>query len=185
MLRQPIKLHSYKWDACVIIMSNDGMIIGYFLLLQLFVVSMSEPRLPLQIEDASRPETDEVFKHIVFVIHPSFHPSIHISLSIQKSIHSFWWFMFFHFIKMDLFDTQLAHVNQDTRLDNRIIDLRVSQSFNFSPFTYNLGQNWLRQCMQVFAEIRILSCHHADQKHCQSPSSLLNVVSEDCLLSWQ
>jgi len=47
---------------------------------KLFVVSMSEPRLPLQIEDASRPESD---------------------------------------------DTELAHVNQDTRLDNRIIDLRT------------------------------------------------------------
>ncbi|EDO42231.1 predicted protein [Nematostella vectensis] len=45
---------------------------------KLFVISLSEPRLPLQIEDASRPETDE-----------------------------------------------LAHVNQDTRLDNRIIDLRT------------------------------------------------------------
>lgn len=27
---------------------------------QIFVVSKSDPRLPLQIEDASRPETDEV-----------------------------------------------------------------------------------------------------------------------------
>jgi len=47
---------------------------------KLFVVSKSDPRLPLQIEDASRPETDEA----------------------------------------------LAHVNQDTKLDNRIIDLRTT-----------------------------------------------------------
>ncbi|XP_057293217.1 aspartate--tRNA ligase, cytoplasmic-like [Hydractinia symbiolongicarpus] len=46
---------------------------------KVFVVSKSDPRLPLQIEDASRPETDE----------------------------------------------SLAHVNQDTKLDNRIIDLRT------------------------------------------------------------
>jgi len=47
---------------------------------KLYVVSKSDPRLPLQIEDASRPETDE----------------------------------------------SLAHVNQDTKLDNRIIDLRTT-----------------------------------------------------------
>jgi len=47
---------------------------------KIFVVSKSDPRLPLQIEDASRPETDEA----------------------------------------------LAHVNQDTKLDNRIIDLRTT-----------------------------------------------------------
>jgi len=47
---------------------------------KIFVVSKSDPRLPLQIEDASRPETDE----------------------------------------------DLAHVNQDTKLDNRIIDLRTT-----------------------------------------------------------
>ncbi|XP_020616367.1 aspartate--tRNA ligase, cytoplasmic-like [Orbicella faveolata] len=46
---------------------------------KIFVVSLAEPRLPLQIDDASRPETDE----------------------------------------------EQAHVNQDTRLDNRIIDLRT------------------------------------------------------------
>jgi len=46
---------------------------------KIFVVSAASPRLPLLIEDASRPETDEA----------------------------------------------LAHVNQDTRLDNRIIDLRT------------------------------------------------------------
>ena len=28
--------------------------------IQIFVVSLAEPRLPLQIDDASRPETDEV-----------------------------------------------------------------------------------------------------------------------------
>ncbi|XP_022804646.1 aspartate--tRNA ligase, cytoplasmic-like [Stylophora pistillata] len=49
------------------------------LYLQIFVVSLAEPRLPLQIDDASRPETDE----------------------------------------------EQAHVNQDTKLDNRIIDLRT------------------------------------------------------------
>ena len=43
------------------------------------MVSLAEPRLPLKIDDASRPETDE----------------------------------------------EQAHVNQDTRLDNRIIDLRT------------------------------------------------------------
>jgi len=47
---------------------------------KIFVVSQAAPKLPLQIEDASRPETDEA----------------------------------------------LAHVNQDTRLDNRIIDLRTT-----------------------------------------------------------
>jgi len=47
---------------------------------KIYVVSQSDPRLPLQIEDASRPETDEA----------------------------------------------LAHVNQDTKLDNRIIDLRTT-----------------------------------------------------------
>jgi len=47
---------------------------------KIFVVSKSDPKLPLQIEDASRPETDE----------------------------------------------DLAHVNQDTKLDNRIIDLRTT-----------------------------------------------------------
>lgn len=47
---------------------------------KIFVVSKADPRLPLQIEDASRPETDEA----------------------------------------------LAHVNQDTKLDNRIIDLRTT-----------------------------------------------------------
>lgn len=47
---------------------------------KIYVVSKSDPRLPLQIEDASRPETDEA----------------------------------------------LAHVNQDTKLDNRIIDLRTT-----------------------------------------------------------
>jgi len=47
---------------------------------KIFVVSQAAPKLPLQIEDASRPETDEA----------------------------------------------LAHVNQDTRLDNRIIDLRTA-----------------------------------------------------------
>ncbi|XP_065052633.1 aspartate--tRNA ligase, cytoplasmic-like [Rhopilema esculentum] len=46
---------------------------------KIFVISAASPRLPLLIEDASRPETDEA----------------------------------------------LAHVNQDTRLDNRIIDLRT------------------------------------------------------------
>jgi len=46
---------------------------------KIFVVSKSDPKLPLQIEDASRPEGDE----------------------------------------------ELAHVNQDTKLDNRIIDLRT------------------------------------------------------------
>lgn len=46
---------------------------------KIFVVSLAEPRLPLQIDDASRPETDE----------------------------------------------EQAHVNQDTKLDNRIIDLRT------------------------------------------------------------
>jgi len=46
---------------------------------KIFVVSKADPRLPLQIEDASRPENDE----------------------------------------------SLAHVNQDTKLDNRIIDLRT------------------------------------------------------------
>lgn len=47
---------------------------------KIYVISQSDPRLPLQIEDASRPETDEA----------------------------------------------LAHVNQDTKLDNRIIDLRTT-----------------------------------------------------------
>ncbi|XP_066930360.1 aspartate--tRNA ligase, cytoplasmic-like [Clytia hemisphaerica] len=47
---------------------------------KIYVVSKSDPRLPLQIEDASRPETEEA----------------------------------------------LAHVNQDTKLDNRIIDLRTT-----------------------------------------------------------
>ena len=47
---------------------------------KIFVISKSDPRLPLQIEDASRPETDET----------------------------------------------LAHVNQDTKLDNRVIDLRTT-----------------------------------------------------------
>lgn len=47
---------------------------------KIFIISKSDPRLPLQIEDASRPETDET----------------------------------------------LAHVNQDTKLDNRIIDLRTT-----------------------------------------------------------
>jgi len=47
---------------------------------KIHVVSQAAPKLPLQIEDASRPETDEA----------------------------------------------LAHVNQDTRLDNRIIDLRTT-----------------------------------------------------------
>lgn len=47
---------------------------------KIFVISKSDARLPLQIEDASRPETDEA----------------------------------------------LAHVNQDTKLDNRIIDLRTT-----------------------------------------------------------
>ncbi|XP_062588514.1 aspartate--tRNA ligase, cytoplasmic-like [Saccostrea cucullata] len=48
---------------------------------QVWVISSAEPQLPLLIEDASRPETDE---------------------------------------------TSLAKVNQDTRLDNRILDLRTT-----------------------------------------------------------
>ena len=51
---------------------------------QIWVVSASEPQLPLQIEDASRRVTAE-----------------------------------------DEADEGLAKVNQDTRLDNRILDLRT------------------------------------------------------------
>lgn len=43
-------------------------ICGVFLLvlcLQIFVVSLAEPRLPLQIDDASRPETDEVGHYLI------------------------------------------------------------------------------------------------------------------------
>jgi len=47
---------------------------------KIFVISKSDPRLPLQIDDASRPETDDA----------------------------------------------LSHVNQDTKLDNRYIDLRTT-----------------------------------------------------------
>ncbi|XP_064471090.1 aspartate--tRNA ligase, cytoplasmic-like isoform X2 [Ornithodoros turicata] len=50
---------------------------------QLFVVSAAEPRLPLQVEDAARPETE------------------------------------------DDTDTLNIRVNQDTRLDNRVLDLRT------------------------------------------------------------
>ncbi|XP_054162546.1 aspartate--tRNA ligase, cytoplasmic-like [Oppia nitens] len=57
---------------------------------QLFVVSSSEPRLPLQIEDASRPETE------------SDATNDSEGLNIR--------------------------VNQDTRLDNRVIDLRTPTS---------------------------------------------------------
>ena len=35
------------------------------LCLQIFVVSLAEPRLPLQIDDASRPETDEVGHYLI------------------------------------------------------------------------------------------------------------------------
>ncbi|XP_031564101.1 aspartate--tRNA ligase, cytoplasmic-like [Actinia tenebrosa] len=66
---------------------------------KLFVVSLSEPRLPLQIEDASRPDTDE-----------------------------------------------LAHVNQDTRLDNRIIDLRTIPNqaiFSIEAATCKLFREYL------------------------------------------
>ena len=69
----------------------------------MWVVSSSEPQLPLQIEDASRRVTAEE----------------------------------------DTEDGLNIKVNQDTRLDNRILDLRTptnqaiyrySQSFNFSIF---------------------------------------------------
>ena len=53
---------------------------------QIFVVSKAAPQLPLQIEDASRPELEDN----------------------QED------------------DDKRARVNQDTRLDNRILDLRVN-----------------------------------------------------------
>ena len=41
----------------------------FFSTVQVFVVSLAEPRLPLQIEDASRPETDEVWlKHYGYFV---------------------------------------------------------------------------------------------------------------------
>ncbi|XP_068716232.1 aspartate--tRNA ligase, cytoplasmic-like [Montipora foliosa] len=75
---------------------------------KVFVVSLAEPRLPLQIEDASRPETDE----------------------------------------------EQAHVNQDTRLDNRIIDLRTVPNqaiFSVQAGVCNLFREFLTS--QGFAEI--------------------------------
>eukprot|EP00128_Syssomonas_multiformis_P016096 Colp12_sorted_trinity150504_noHs@30061 len=52
---------------------------------KLFVVSAAEPRLPLSIEDASRPEVED-----------------------------------------ESADAQFVRVNQDTRLDNRVLDLRTT-----------------------------------------------------------
>ncbi|CAH3190956.1 unnamed protein product, partial [Porites evermanni] len=75
---------------------------------KIFVVSLAEPRLPLQIEDASRPETDD----------------------------------------------EQAHVNQDTRLDNRIIDLRTVPNqaiFSIQAGVCNLFREFLTS--QGFNEI--------------------------------
>ncbi|RWS25312.1 aspartate--tRNA ligase: cytoplasmic-like isoform X2 [Leptotrombidium deliense] len=81
---------------------------------QVFVVNESEPRLPLQIEDAARPETEE--------------DSTEEKLSIR--------------------------VNQDTRLDNRILDLRTPTSqaiFRIEAAVCDLFRNSLKS--RGFVEI--------------------------------
>ncbi|KAH6931331.1 hypothetical protein HPB50_023554 [Hyalomma asiaticum] len=61
---------------------------------EFFVVSSAEPRLPLQVEDAARPDTEEASK-ITFLLTFSDPEGLNI------------------------------RVNQDTRLDNRVLDLRT------------------------------------------------------------
>lgn len=79
---------------------------------QIFVVSASEPRLPLQIEDAARPEN------------------------------------------IDDPEGLQIHVNQDTRLDNRVLDLRVATNqaiYRFQAGVCELFRSSLRN--KGFTEI--------------------------------
>ena len=69
---------------------------------QLWVVSAAEPRLPLLIEDASRPVTEEVS----FLSRVNIVRIFIINICFQEG------------------DLSIK-VNQDTRLDNRVLDLRT------------------------------------------------------------
>lgn len=73
--------------------------------LEIYVVSAAKPQLPLQIEDASRPEKDDVSGSRARQIQTDF-------------LNSF-------FAKNQDADGLNIRVNQDTRLDNRVLDLRT------------------------------------------------------------
>ena len=80
---------------------------------QFWVVNAAAPRLPLQIEDASRKVDDEVSicKDYRFNLYVYFDD---INNLFSKCT-----------VRLSLQSTELAVVNQDTRLDNRILDLRT------------------------------------------------------------
>ena len=75
---------------------------------QVWVVSASDPQLPLQIEDAGRRVTEDEEGNFA---------KVEIRTPDWKKIISF----FLNFILELLY----IQVNQDTRLDNRVLDLRT------------------------------------------------------------
>lgn len=72
--------------------------------LEIYLISAAKPQLPLQIEDASRPEKNDASIFFYFVIKSEI--SIFV-LCYQDS------------------NSLNIRVNQDTRLDNRVLDLRT------------------------------------------------------------
>lgn len=72
------------------------------IILEIFLVSPAKPQLPLQIEDASRPEHNDV--------------SVRVSDSLFRNQQ--------RFLTQDA-EALRIRVNQDTRLDNRVLDLRT------------------------------------------------------------
>lgn len=74
------------------------------IILEIFLVSAAKPQLPLQIEDASRPEHNDVNEY----------PNRSHGLSLK----------IFLIHKQDA-EALRIRVNQDTRLDNRVLDLRT------------------------------------------------------------
>lgn len=73
--------------------------------LEIYLVSTAKPQLPLQIEDASRPEKDNVNTHCHRFIDRNANEISSRFLQDPNSLN--------------------IRVNQDTRLDNRVLDLRT------------------------------------------------------------
>lgn len=114
---------------------------------QLWVVSAAEPRLPLLIEDASRPIAEEVSGYPSQKSYLKLHVILHcIMFSLQEK-------------EGDLG----IKVNQETRLDNRVLDLRTPTNqaiFRIQAAVCRLFRETLDQRVRFLYQLILLEQSH-------------------------